>query len=81
MSIDFNILAKCDNTFVFIAGDAMGIVCYLSIAIDAIKSLLCSYCSFMYLYRCHDLYLSAPTPSVGYRISVALTAAKSSTFR
>jgi hypothetical protein len=53
----------------------------LPIAIDAIKSLLCSYCTFMYFYRCHDLYLSVPTPSVGYRISVALTAAKSSTFR
>ena len=81
MSINFNILAECDNTLVLIAGDAMAVVCYLSIAIDAIESLLCSYCTFIYFYRCHDLYLSVPTPSVGYRISVALTAAKSSTFR
>ena len=59
MSIDFNILAECDNTLVFIAGDAMGVICYLPIAINAIKRFLCSYCTFMYLYRCHDLYLSA----------------------
>ena len=81
MSINFNILAKCDNTLVLIAGDAMGVVCYLPIAIDAIKRFLYSYCTFVYLYCCHDLYLSVPTPLVGYRISVALTAAKSSTFR
>ena len=81
MSIDFNILAKCDNTLIFIAGDAMAVVCYLPIAKDAIKRFLCNYCTFIDFYRCHDLYLSAPTPSVGYRISVALTAAKSSTFR
>ena len=55
MSIDFNILAKCDNTLVFIAGDAMGVVCYLPIAIDAIKRFLCSYCTLIDFYRCHDL--------------------------
>jgi hypothetical protein len=81
MSINLNILAKGDNTLVFIAGDAMAVVCYLPIAINAIERFLYSYCTFIDFYRCHDLYLSAPTPSVGYRISVALTAAKSSTFR
>ena len=47
MSIDFNILAKCDNTLVFIAGDAMGVICYLSIAINAIKRFLYSDCTFI----------------------------------
>ena len=81
MSIELNILRQCDNTLVFIAGDAMGLICNLSIAINAIQDFLCSYCTFIYLYRCHDFYLSAPMPLIGYRISVALTAAKSSTFR
>ena len=81
MSIDLNILAKCDDTLIFIAGDAMAVVCYLPIAIDAIKRFLCSYCTLIDFYRCHDFALSAPTHSVGYRISVALTATKSSTFR
>jgi len=71
MSIDFNILAKCDDTLIFIAGDAMAVVCYLPIAIDAIQDWFCNYCTFIDFYRCHDSYLSVPMPLIGYRITVS----------
>ena len=55
MSIELNILRQCDNTLVFIAGDAMSFICNLSIAINAIQDFLCSYCTLIDFYRCHDL--------------------------
>jgi len=55
MSIFCNILRECDNTFVFIAGDAMCSVWHLLITIYAKKRFLCNYCTFIDFYRCHDL--------------------------